>query len=261
MFQKPEYFAFKHAEVFQHRSIAEAYQHRPPYSSEVFDTLANLMHGTPRRVLDVGSGTGNIARNLVERVESIDAVDFSRAMIEQGKHLPNGNHAHLHWIYGHIEEVVLHPPYALVTAGESLHWMNWSIVLPRFHELLNPEGYLAIVEQETQPDPWSLLNAIIPHYTTNEGYYPYNMIEDLEQHKLFRKVEEKKTAPVPFVQSIDDYIESYHSRSGFSRERMSMEQAQAFDEEAKKILLNTYQDGVIELQVVGNIVWGIPEKL
>jgi SAM-dependent methyltransferase len=201
MFQKPDYFASKHAEVFQHHSIAEAYQHRPPYSSEVFDTLADLMHGITRRVLDVGSGTGNIARHLIEHVESIDAVDFSQAMIEQGKHLPNGNHPHLHWLYGRTEEIELNPPYALVTAGESLHWMNWQIVLPRFHELLNPGGYLAIVEQETQPDPWSLLSEIIPHYTTNTGYYPYNMIEALEQQKLLRKVGEKQTAPIPFIQS------------------------------------------------------------
>ncbi len=261
MFQKPEYFASMHAEVFQHHSIVEAYQHRPPYSSEVFATLVELMQGTSRRILDVGSGTGNIARNLIEHVDSIDAVDFSQQMIEQGKHLPNGNHPHLHWIYGRVEEVALHPPYALVTARESLHWMDWSIVLPRFHKLLVPGGYLAVVEQEATPDPWSLLSEIIPHYTTNKGYYPYDMIEALGQQKLLRKVGEKKTAPVSFTQPIDDYIESYHSRSGFSRERMGIEQAQAFDREAKKILLNTYQDGMVELQVVGNIVWGIPGSL
>jgi ubiquinone/menaquinone biosynthesis C-methylase UbiE len=261
MFQKPDYFASKHAEVFQHHSIVEAYQHRPPYSAEVFAILAELIHETPRRVLDIGCGTGNIARNLSERVESVDAVDFSQPMIEQGKHLPNGDHPHLRWLYGRVEEVELNPPYALVTAGESLHWMNWSIVLPRFHELLTPGGYLAIVEQETRPDPWSLLSEIIPHYTTNKGYYPYDMIEALEHQKLFHKVGEKKTAPILFTQPIDDYIESYHSRSGFSRERMGAEQAHVFDQEAKKILLNTYQNGVIELQVVGSIVWGTPEIL
>ena len=124
-----------------------------------------------------------------------------------------------------------------------------------------PRGYLAIVEQEAKPDPWSLLSEIIPHYTTNKGYYPYDMIEAMEQHKLFRKIGEKKTDPFPFVQSIDDYIESYHSRSGFSRERMGVEQAQAFDQEARKILLRTYQNGTITLQVVGSVVWGIPGKV
>ena len=260
MFQKPDYFALEHAEVFKHHSIAEAYQHRPPYPTEVFDILEGLIAEGPRRVLDVGSGTGNIARNLIERVENIDAVDFSQEMIERGKYLPNGNHPHLRWLYGRVEEVELAPPYALVTAGESLHWMNWSIVLPRFHKMLVTGGYLAIVELEAEPDPWAVLSEVIPRYTTNKGYYTYDMIEAMEQQKLFRKVGEKETAPVAFLQSIDDYIESYHSRSGFSRERMGIERAQAFDQEARKILLMTYPEGNITLQVVGSIVWGIPGK-
>jgi trans-aconitate methyltransferase len=258
MAQKPGYFAVEHAEVFKHHSIAEAYRYRPPYSTELFDILAGLISGEPRRVLDVGSGTGNIARNLIGRVESIDAVDFSQRMIEQGKQLPNGDHPHLRWLYGRVEEVELNPPYALVTAGESLHWMDWNIVLPRFHEVLIPDAYLAIVEQEAEPDPWSLLSEIIPHYTTNKGYYTYDMVEALEQQKLFHKVGDKKTVPIAFVQSIDDYIESYHSRSGFSRERMGIESVQAFDQEARKILLKIYADGNVTLQVVGRIVWGIP---
>jgi hypothetical protein len=48
-----------------------------------------------------------------------------------------------------------------------------------------------------------------------------------------------------FEQSIDDYIESFHSRNGLSRERMSPEQADAFDEEARKFLLGAHSDGVI----------------
>jgi ubiquinone/menaquinone biosynthesis C-methylase UbiE len=260
MFQKPGFFASEHAEVFKHQSIAEAYHHRPPYPTEVFDILTGLISEEPRRVLDIGSGTGNIARNLVERVESIDAVDFSQQMIEQGKHLPNGKHPRLHWLYGSVEQVALDPPYALITAGESLHWMDWDIVLPRFHEVLTPGGYLAIVDKKTTPDPWSILSEIISRYTTNKGDIR-NMVRELERYGLFQKVGEKKTAPVPFVQSIDDYIESYHSRSGFSRERMGIEQAQAFDEEARKILLRTYLNGTIILQVVGSIVWGIPGRL
>ncbi len=35
--------------------------------------------------------------------------------------------------------------------------------------------------------------------------------------------------------------------------------ANAFDQEARKILLEMHSDGVMSLQVVGNIVWGIPQ--
>lgn len=257
--EKPSFFASEHAEVFKHRSIAEAYHYRPPYPAEVFDILVELIHGEPRRVLDAGSGTGNLARPLIEYVDSIDAVDFSQQMMEQGKHLPGGDHPHLRWLYGSMEEVTLHPPYALVTAGASLHWMDWDIVLPRFREVLVPGGYLAIVDNDTIPDPWSTLSEIISTYSTNKGIVR-NLTTELEERGLFQKVGERTTVPVPFTQSVSDYIEAYHSRSGFSRERMGTEQAQAFDEEARKILLKIYPDEVVTMDVVCRIVWGIPGR-
>jgi trans-aconitate methyltransferase len=255
MLQKPKHLAPEYGAQFKDLSIVEAYRHRPPYPAETFAILAELINGEPRHVLDVGCGTGDIARYLVERVERLDAVDFSLHMIEQGKQLPNGDHPHLHWLQGPVEDVTLNPPYALVTAGECLHWMDWNVMLPRFHELLLPGGYLAIVERNTLPDSWL---EIIPRYSTNKDFYQgFDMIEALEQHDLFQKVGEKKTTPVPFVQSVDDYIESYHSRNGFSRQRMDPAMPDAFDREAREILLKSHPDGVMSLQVVGNIVWGI----
>ncbi len=84
------------------------------------------------------------------------------------------------------------------------------------------------------------------------------MIEALEQHGLFQKIGSLTTAPIPFTQTVDDYIESYHSRASFSRERMELEQSRAFDAAARQILLRTYSDGVISLRVVADIVWGLP---
>ncbi len=51
--------------------------------------------------------------------------------------------------------------------------------------------------------------------------------EPLVRRDLFRKVGEKKSVSVPFEQSIDDFIESYHSRAGFSRERMGSARSRA----------------------------------
>jgi SAM-dependent methyltransferase len=194
--QKPPRFAATHAEAFTDLSVGDAYRYRPPYPPEVFAILAGLISGEPRRVLDVGCGTGNIARHLVSRVKRIDAVDFSRPMIEHGKRLANGDHAGLRWLHGRIEDVELAPPYGLVTAGESLHWMDWNLVLPRFREVLTPGGFLAVVTHDTVPDPWSILGEIVSHYRTDGDYQPYNMVEQLGRHGLFQKVGEKKSVPI-----------------------------------------------------------------
>ena len=63
------------------------------------------------------------------------------------------------------------------------------------------------------------------------------------------------------MQSVDDFIESYHSRNGFSRDWMSVEDATAFDSEAKRRLMAAYPDGTIPSQVVGDIVWGILKRI
>lgn len=261
MLPRPDHLAPEYGEQFQDRSMVEAYQYRPPYPDETFEILTSLIAEQPRHILDIGTGRGDIARRLVNNVDSVDAVDFSQHMIEHGKRMPNGDNPHLHWLYGRVEDVTLNPLYALVTAGESLHWMDWDIVLPSLYEVLVSNGYLAIIEQNTQPTAWYAdLAEIIPQFSTNKKYQPYELVNELEIRSLFQRVGEKQTQPIPFVQSIDDYIESFHSRNGFSRERMKPEIATAFDSEAKQILLKKYPDGILSLSVITSVKWGIPKK-
>ena len=135
------------------------------------------------------------------------------------------------------------------------------MVLPRFREVLFPGGYLAITGTETAPEWWDgKIGSIIRRYSTNRYFQPYDLIEELEKRGLFQKRGEKETAPVPFVQSVDDYIESFHSRNGLSRERMGEETAAAFDKEVKEILALSAKEGMLEFQVTGHIVWGIPQE-
>ena len=151
-------------------------------------------------------------------------------MIAEGKALPGGDHPNIHWIEGSMEDGPLEPPYALIVAAGSLHWMDWDIVMPRFDSVLTPHGKLAIVHQTEQPTPWGpALGRLIAHYSTNRDYRPHNLIEDLTARGLFHRQGEHHTSPVPFRQSIPDYIESIHSRNGFSRERMPAEAAREFD--------------------------------
>lgn len=257
---KPNHLALKYAEQFLDSSIVEVYNYRPPYPDEAIDKLVSLITDEPRTILDVGCGTGDLCRRLVNKVERVDAIDFSRAMIDKGKTLLDGGHTHLHWIYGRVEEVELHPPYALITAGESLHWMEWPIVLPLFRRILTPHGYLAIVERGTERNPWDEnLKTLIDRFSTNRDYRPYDLVEELEQRHLFQKHGSICTHPVPFFQSAEEYIDSIHSQNGFSRERMSKEAARIFDEEVRKMLAPFQQDRQLKLFVTSHITWGTPQ--
>ena len=258
---KPEHFGTYYAEAFKDQQVVEAYRYRPPYPQEVFALLASLVIDEPGAVLDVGSGSGDIARPLVELVERVDAVDFSQNMIAKGKQLPNGNHAQLHWIYGKVEEVALAPPYALITAGSSIHWPAWEIAFPRFHQMLTPNGSLALIYRRILPMPWeSEIRKILARFSDRQDHRGSNAIKELEARGFLQKLGEKETAPIPFSQSLADYIEGLHSRSGFSRERMGQQKAADLDQQVKTLLQPFHQDGILPLQVVASVTWGKPEQ-
>ncbi len=260
MHPKPESFGTNYAEEFKKQQVVDAYRYRPPYPQEVFDILTHLITDEPRAVLDVGAGSGDIARHLIDAVERIDAVDFSHHMIERGKQLPNGNHPHLNWIHGRVEEAPLTLPYALITAGSSIHWTDWPVAFPRFRSLLTPNGYLALIYRRTLPMPWDEeLSKLRAQISTRHAHRGPNAIKELEARGYFHKQGEKETIPVPFSQSIDDFIEGLHSRSSFTRDRMGQERAAEFDQRVRAFLLRHYQDGMLPLRVVGTVAWGTPE--
>jgi ubiquinone/menaquinone biosynthesis C-methylase UbiE len=249
---------------FADQSVVDRYHLRPAYPPETFTILNELIGDEPRVVLDVGCGTGNVARPLAEYVERIDAVDLSLPMLERAKTLPGGDSAKIRWWHGRAEEVELEPPYALVTAGESLHWMEWDVVLPRLARVLTPHGLLAIAyvgEQSARFAPWSEgYRQISQRFTNNPTYQPFDWIAELEKERLFQKLGERQTAPVSVSQTIEDYIAAQHARSTLSLDTMTAGQAAQFDTQMQELLLPFAQDGLLIFSVVGGITWGKPKS-
>ena len=151
---KPAFLGPHVASAFQEASVIEAYPYRAPYPESLFQKLAELLTGSSRAVLDVGTGPGDVARRLAPYVERVDAVDWSAGMLALAQQLPGGDDQRIRWIQGRIEEVALDPPYGLITAGESLHWMDWDVVLPRFATLLEPGAFLAILTRAPHEIAW-----------------------------------------------------------------------------------------------------------
>lgn len=133
--------------VFSDPDVARAYRQRAPYPPETFAILERLLV-EPRTVLDVGAGSGSLARSMVEFARRVDAVDPSAAMIAEGRALPGGTDPRLRWIAGTAEESPLDPPYGLITAGSSIHWMDPARVMPRFAAALAPGAHLAVLETD-----------------------------------------------------------------------------------------------------------------
>lgn len=256
---RPAHLTRETAAAFADADVVAMYPFRVPYAAEVFAVLAELIVDTPRAVLDVGCGPGNVCRLLAPRVERIDAVDVSPAMLALGKTLPGGDAPNLRWLHGRAEDVTLDGPYALVTAGESLHWMDWETALPRFHELLTPNGMLAILKAMAKPALWEdAQQAIIQRYSTVRNYQSFDLIEELTARGLFAVRGTREMAPTPFQQTIDAYIAALHSMSSLSRTQMGAERAAAFDAEIRALLAPYAEDDTLTFPLSGNVIWGRP---
>lgn len=259
MIPRYEFLGERYSQRFQDQSVVNFYHLRPTYPPETFAILNKLIVDQPRVVLDVGCGTGTLARPLSVYTERIDAIDISKTMLERARTLPGGDSPKIRWQLGRAEDVELQPPYALITAGESLHWMDWGVTLPRFAQLLTPRGLLAIVNEEEQDTPWRAgYIQIVRRFSNNPHYRPIDLIAELEKYHLFQQRGEQTTAPVPLLQTIEDYTNAQHARSSLSLATLSDAQAGQFAREMHALLSPYAQDGYITVQVIGHVVWGTP---
>lgn len=252
-------YAGRHlAQSFTYPGVAQAYQYRPPYPDEVFDLLVGLISERPSRVLDLGAGEGALARPLAGRVDQVDAVDPSTAMIEAGRQRPGGAAANLRWILGSAEDAELGGPYSLVTAGASLHWMLPKPTMSRIAQVMTAGAYLVAVGHGHRDVPWEAkLDEVIRRHSRHQQYdSSYSPPEQLAAAGLFEIAGNAETAPVPFRQSIEHYVEYLHSTSSLARELMSGQEAADFDQAVGEILSPHASDGMLSMTIVAKLTWG-----
>jgi trans-aconitate methyltransferase len=245
--------------AFADADVAEAYQHRPPYPPAVFGVLAGQIVDEPRRVLDIGAGEGALARPLAALADEVDALDISAAMLAAGALRPGGMAANLHWIHGAVETAPLHGPYALVTAGASVHWMAWETALPRLASLMTGNAVLAIAGHDYHDLPWDAgLNELIARYSRSPGFDPsFRAVDELSARGLLL-LAGHATYTAQVRQSVADYIEQFHSRSALARTWLPRDESAAFDSALRRIVAPYADDGMLELTVMAEVSWGRP---
>jgi SAM-dependent methyltransferase len=255
---KPRFLGSDYASQFQDESVAAVYRRRPPYPSETCDVLGELLPSAKARVLDVGSGTGEIAIPMAKRGAIVDAVEPSSAMLEVA--LGQDDSARVTWHNVDAESFGYPERYSLIVCAQSLGWLDWKLVFPAFAAALEPGGWLAIVGQRGFDDfPWqSDLVELISRYSTNQDFEPFQLINGLIERNLFERSGFRETGSIPFEQTIDDYIDSIHARNGFSRDRMAQQEAAAFDEAVRKLLSGQHPDGRLVGECRARITWGKP---
>lgn len=257
---KPRHLAADYAAQFGDEEVAAAYRHRPPYPWETFAIVEPLLGPRPRCVLELGAGTGDLTLGLVPLVDNLIAVEPSRPMLERALHRDGVVQAHVEWVAVTAEAYTFDRRYSAVVAAEAFHWLDWYGVLPRIAESLAPTGHLILVERAlAEPLPWEAdLRILIREYSTNRDYVPYDTVTELEARGLMAIGGRAQTRVSPYRQPIDGYVESVHSRNGFSRARLQPGRAREFDDKLRTLLRRHCPDDTVCLPVQARIVWGRP---
>jgi SAM-dependent methyltransferase len=256
---KPAHLGPRYAAQFEDDSVARAYHTRLPYPEELFEVLSGLMPPGPRHVLDLGCGTGDVALGLRGRVERVDAVDPSPAMLRAARSRPGADDPRLRWVAARAEDFRPRRRYSLIVAAESFHWMDWWAVLSWIPRALLPGASLCLVSgREISPVPWArALGELIARYSTNREYRPYDLVSELTRRELFVEEGRLSTQRLPCRQTIESYLESFHTRNGFSRDRMGPTAA-AFDEALRQLVGPHCPDGWVRGKTEATVVWGRP---
>ena len=98
---------------------------------------------TPRRVVDLGCGTGEITLALKQRwpEAEVTGLDSSAAMLDKARALGG----EVSWTQGDIADWAPDAPYDLIFSNAALQWLNGHEALfPRLLAALEPGGVLAV---------------------------------------------------------------------------------------------------------------------
>jgi SAM-dependent methyltransferase len=162
-----------------------------------------LVGDEPRRILDLGAGTGKLTRSLVELGHDVLAVEPSAEMIGELRRALPGIEA----LEGAAERIpVPDGRFDVVTAGQAFHWFEPEVALPEIARVLRPGGTLGLV--------WNLWNDESPAVARLSALLPGfgGSDEPLVLSDLFGPIEE---ASFDWVRSYrrDELVESVGTQS------------------------------------------------
>jgi SAM-dependent methyltransferase len=145
---------------------ADAYErYRPGYPSAA---VAWVTGDAPRRVLDLGAGTGKLTRALLAAGHEVVAVEPDPAMREAfASLLPQ-----IEVLAGSAEALPL-PDRSVdaVVAGQAFHWFDLERALPEIARVLTPDGTVGVLANlRDESVPWVAELGAVLHGEDGTGY-------------------------------------------------------------------------------------------
>jgi SAM-dependent methyltransferase len=136
-------------------------RHRVGFPDSLFDRLASLGAGTAGQgVVDVGTGTGDLARGFASRGCRVIGVDRAPALLDQARALAQVANLTIDFRVATAEDTGLPDASAdVVSAGQCWHWFDRPAAMREAGRILRRDGLIVIAHFDWLPLPGNMVEA------------------------------------------------------------------------------------------------------
>lgn len=133
--------------------------HRQGFPPAFFDALgARGLTGAGVRALDIGTGTGTVARGLALSGAQVSAIDPAPALMEQAETLDRAAGVSVAYLTAGAESLPFDDDsFDLAVAGQCWHWFDRPVAAAEAARVLRPGGALVIAHFDWLPLPGSVV--------------------------------------------------------------------------------------------------------
>ncbi|MFN3370642.1 MAG: class I SAM-dependent methyltransferase [Sphingomonadaceae bacterium] len=141
------------------RTATDYGRHRAGFPSAFFDALlAQLSIGPGWQALDIGTGTGTIARGLARLGLAVNGLDPARPLLDEAARLAAQEGLAIDWHEATAEQLPFpDASFDLVTAGQCWHWFDRPRAAAEARRVLRPGQPIVIAHFDWLPLPGNVV--------------------------------------------------------------------------------------------------------
>lgn len=154
--------AIDNGRFFDWGKVSEDYaKYRDIYPKAFYEKLAELSIGVKgQKVLDLGTGTGVLPRNMYRFGASWTGADISENQIAYARKLSEEAGMDIRYLVSPAETVEFPDgSFDVVTACQCFEYFDKAVLLPRIHRLLKLEGHFCVLFMAWLPEESSIAQA------------------------------------------------------------------------------------------------------